>query len=203
MDGRPAAAEGEATAGTSPGVERKLSHDPSVTLEHVVESGGGDAEELRRCRELQGLLPAARPDQIVRFLRARKGNVQAAAKMLEKHLEWRAQNIVPALNPHNDEELKEELLKHKIVFFGTDMQGRKVVVLRGRLCGKHTYKDIEIARRALFQIGELMESRCEPLEKVTVLSSCVDLQQRNNDLDCESMHACMLAPPCTRLLGVF
>jgi hypothetical protein len=189
------------TSDVPPAIERKLSHDPSVTLEYVIESGGGDAEELRRSKELQSLLPTARPDQIVRFLRARKGDVHAAATMLEKHLEWRAQNIVPPLNPAEDDELKEELLKHKFVLFGRDMQGNMIIVLRGRLTGKHTYKDIEIAKRALFQLGEVMESRCEPLEKVTVLSSKRGAVRKNTDVDCESLRRTTLCLVAWQLLA--
>jgi hypothetical protein len=175
----------------SPKVQpKKLSHDPSVTLEYVVECGGGDEEELRLSKELHRRLPTARPDQVVRFLRARKGNVDIAAKMLGKHLEWRSQNLLPPVDPQKEDGLKEEILKAKICFFGTDTQGRKVVVLRGRLLGKHTYANLHIAKRALYQMGEVMESRCEPLEKVTILSSGRDTTHRNNDFDCKFLAWC-------------
>jgi hypothetical protein len=186
--------ETEATSENNPPARRcLLSHDPDVTLEDVVASGGGDADEYRRSKGVHNLVPTARPDQVVRFLRARNGNVDAAAKMLRKHLEWRAEHIDGGkVNPENDALLKDELLKNKFCFYGRDLAGHHVVILRSRLLGKHTYKDLRVAQRALIQLAEYMESILEPLEKITVIVPKTGDTMRNSDLDCE----CQLLLAC-------
>lgn len=109
-----------------------------LTLARLVEG-----EELTACLELAALLPSARPDQVVRFLRARKGNVADARTMLEGHLKWRAETLPVTC----DADVVEELEKKKYCFSGEDKDGRKVIVVRSRLMGKHTYSSMEVCEQ--------------------------------------------------------
>jgi hypothetical protein len=162
--------------------------DPSATIESLLASEHGegtkvDQDELKLCNELKAAVPAARADQVIRFLRARKGSVEKAQAMLEKHQEWRQEMKLPWSSL--DEEVTAELRKHKIVFHGKDHDGRQLVIIRGKLLGKHTYHDIDVARRAVVHIMEHFENRVEPLGKATIIFSKIDAGSKNIDTDCE------------------
>jgi hypothetical protein len=171
------------------------SHDPSVQLKDVCI----DATELALCNQLRarvadagaragegtgaGALPASRPDQLVRFLRARDGDVDKACEMLSKHLAFRAK--LPLLRG----EVQEELRKNKIVLYGKCREGRHVVVVRTRLMGKHTYDDLDTCQVALVLLAEYLESILAPTEKITVIFSRKESQRANLDLDWVKMCA--------------
>jgi hypothetical protein len=175
--------------------------DPSNTVESLLASEHGpnttvDQEELSRCLDLHAQVPAARPDHIIRFLRARDGNIEKAKAMLDKHLAWRTEMQLP-FDPESDTKLKEELLKNKIVLHGKDNDGHQLVIIRGHLLGKHTYDDIEVARRAVIHLMEYFESNIEPLAKATVFFSKIDTSSKNNDTDCKLGYMCCRTGPCT------
>lgn len=159
------------------------SHDPSVQLKDVCV----DAVELAMCNTLRarvadagagaGAVPAPRPDQLVRFLRARDGDVDKACEMLSKHLAFRAK--LPLLRC----EVQEELRKNKVVLYGKCREGRHLVVVRTRLMGKHTYDDLDTCRVALVLLAEYLESILAPTEKITVMFSRKESTRANVDLD--------------------
>ncbi len=159
------------------------SHDPAVRLADVCL----DAAELALCEQLRARVSAGsvtpRPDQLVRFLRARDGDVDRACEMLSKHLAFRAK--LPLLT----NEVQEELRKNKIVFYGKCCEGRHLAVVRTRLMGKHTYDSLETCQVALVLLAEYLESQLGPTEKISVIFSRKDSERKNVDLDWVKMCA--------------
>lgn len=147
-------------------------------------AGGGleslvQGEELDMCRKFYERVPDARPDQIVRFLRAREGDLDNAEQFLKTHLSWRKTNLPVEITP----EVRTELEKLKYAVYGRDKDGRVVVVVRVRLMGKHTYDDLSNVEKACIVFAEYLEHVLDPLGQLTVLYSRVDAGRKNFDLD--------------------
>lgn len=128
---------------------------------------GLSEEEARRASALTSRFDVEAATA-VRFLRARKGDVDAAADMLEASLAWRASAL-----PIDVDVVREEILKDKIVTLPErDKQGRLVVLIRANRLGKHTYEDLAVAEKAaVFMMEYLERSVLGPLEKLAVLFS--------------------------------
>mmetsp|Transcript_23265 Transcript_23265/g.37038 ORF Transcript_23265/g.37038 Transcript_23265/m.37038 type:complete len:236 (-) Transcript_23265:20-727(-) len=109
----------------------------------------------------------------------RNGKVDDAEKMLNNHLEWRAKTFPLAVT----EDVKKEMERTKYAFYHHDKEGRRVVVCRLKLMGKHTYTDLKHVEDALVYLAEYMESILDPLEKITVIFSRIDAARENSDLD--------------------
>ena len=137
---------------------------------------GLDATEQAAATALVQALPdVATPSRAVRFLRARKGDADAATDFLTEHLAWRAANLPIAI-----EDARPELARLKYTPLvcrtadGRTPDGRYVLCIRSRLMGKHSYESIEDAAKAIIWIFEFLERHVlAPLEKVTVLMSRV------------------------------
>jgi len=84
--------------------------DPNLKLEDIL-----NGEELEKAKDLHTRVPNARVSQIVRFLRARDGNVQVAEEFLKAHLEWRKK-----IFPLPMDLVKKEVKKNKYVLYCKD-----------------------------------------------------------------------------------
>ena len=147
-----------------------------LTLEDLLPRLADD-EEREKAKQLQELCPDARPDQVVRFLRARDGDVKSAMEFLEEHLKWRKDTL-----PVDPQIVKEEIMKMKQVHVGRDKDGHPLFVLRGRLMGAHTYEDMENVKLSLAYIAEYVEHHVlGPLEMGTVLFSRLNATEKNFD----------------------
>ena len=83
-------------------------------------------------REMIAKFPDTSVNDIVRYLVARKGNVQAASEMLEKCNEWREKNF-----PLRRSEM-EPIYSSKVMFYhGTARDGSPVIYFRGGLYDKN------------------------------------------------------------------
>lgn len=134
----------------------------------------------------------------VRFLRARKGDVDAAAAMLEASLAWRASAL-----PIDVDTVREEIVKEKIVTLPErDKHGRVVVLIRANRLGKHTYDDLAVAEKAaVFFMEYLEKSVLGPLEKLAVVFSRLP-PNHAPDMDWTRAVATMLQANYPERLGV-
>jgi hypothetical protein len=102
-------------------------------------------EEIKKVYELCRNVPGAGHYNAIRFLRARKGDVPNAIKMLSGFMEWRARTFPLPL----DEDLKFELMKGKYWCRGRDKDGKVICCVQVNKLIRGDYKNIEVAVKAM------------------------------------------------------
>lgn len=126
----------------------------------------------------------ARDDfNLLRFLRARQFNLDAARDMFSKHLEWRKANL-----PIPYSEVHPELRKGKWFARGHDKQGRPIVVVRGRNFDP-TVRNLNTAARSLLWLVEDIFSEGKVAPGVTFATILYDRHALY--LDCVVCAVCL------------
>lgn len=124
------------------------------------------ADSAERVAQLQALFPASPLDRgrMQRFLRARGGDVQAAAAMLRADIEWRAQHQIPpplsAFAPR--------LAQRKGYFIGVAKSGMPVAVVN---IGRHSNTEPvdENIAFSIYMLELAIQAMRDGVEKVMVL----------------------------------
>ncbi len=102
-------------------------------------------EEIKNVYALNKLVPNTDHFSCLRFLRARKGNIEDAAKFLLEYMQWRERTFPVDLSA----EIIEELRRGKYYSRGRDKDGHLLSLVRVKFMPKGSYKSVEVATRAM------------------------------------------------------
>ncbi|KAF9114312.1 hypothetical protein BGX27_011213 [Mortierella sp. AM989] len=132
---------------------------------------------------------AEHPDTVVlRFLRARKWNVEKAMEMLILALEWRITMGVDEIVQESEDSIEakypgflEQLKSGKVIFRGRDRQGRPLCLLDPSFHHPHAQSQQAIEKLAIYVIetGRLMMT--PPTETISVVFNMTNFSMSNMD----------------------
>jgi len=116
----------------------------------------------------------------LRYLRARKGKVDAAIEFLKQHLEWRRSTF-----PIEYDEIKDELAKGKFVLRGLDRDGDIIIYIRACLLGPDTYTSLENHMRQVYYLLERVKAEVlkDPMDKFCIIYDRDDVDKVKSDTD--------------------
>lgn len=151
----------EASSGRSSAI-----HSNPLSDEFWCQAGTGDLDSL-----------------LLRFLRARKWDLNAAFQMLIDTLEWRKTYGVRELIQAGEAGIKKELLASgKSFFWNVDRNGRLVTVITGRLHDKSAQTLEETCKFTVYQMELGRRLLQAPAETVTVVFDMADAPMASFDL---------------------
>jgi len=103
---------------------------------------------------------------LLRFLRARKMNVEKAREMLESHLEWRSETF-----PITYSQVEKQAALAKYVLRGRDKDGDLIIYIHGHKMGPHTYNSIEEHMQSVYYLLEVVfaEIMEDPMDKFCIV----------------------------------
>lgn len=115
---------------------------------------------------------------VIRFLRAKDGNVDIVKDLVEKHIKWRKEMF-----PIEPESIRDELYKDKINVLGRDRKGHIIIWIFSRNMGPHTYNSLQDSIRSfVFGLERQEKEVLGPYEKFTVVYSQNGLTNSNIDI---------------------
>lgn len=121
------------------------------------------------------------PDSVaLRFLRARKWNVNKAVKMTTNCLQWRIEWNVRALLENGEMGIDEDVFKSgKAFLYGVDKENRPISVVRVRFHNKNTVPLFESEKFTMFlmETGRLLIK--PPIEMFTIIFDMTDFSMNN------------------------
>ncbi|KAJ1967934.1 phosphatidylinositol transfer protein csr1 [Dispira parvispora] len=131
------------------------------------------------------VVQADHPDSILlRFLRARKWNVDKALAMILTALRWRIESRVDEVITLGEEGLDLKILEKGISFLhGEDKQGRPVVVTRVKMHRKDDQTVEEMTRYLIWTIETLRMFLAPGMETVTIIFDLSDFTMANMDFN--------------------
>ncbi|KAJ1649671.1 phosphatidylinositol transfer protein csr1 [Dispira simplex] len=154
----------------------KLSLNPDSTTD-------APTETLREA--FWRVVQADHPDSILlRFLRARKWNVDKTLAMILTALRWRIESKVDEIITLGEEGLDPKILEKGISFLhGEDKQGRPVVVTRVKMHRKDDQTLEEMTRYLIWTIETLRMFLAPGMETVTIIFDLSDFTMANMDFN--------------------
>lgn len=133
--------------------------------------------------EFSFLMASEDPDSVaLRFLRARKWNVQKAVKMTTACLQWRVEWNVRALLENGEQGIDEEVFKSgKAFLYGVDKEDRPLSIVRVRFHNKNTVPLFESEKFTMFMMetGRLMIKA--PVEMCSIIFDMTEFSMQNMD----------------------
>lgn len=133
--------------------------------------------------ELFYMIGEDHPDIILlRYLRARKWNVEDALEQIVQTLEWRSKWNIQHFLRHGESMIEqEELLSGKTIYLGYDHINRPInyVSVRNHLKGQYPTESTERLTVLVMEIGRKLLH--PPVETVTVIFDLTDFSLRNMD----------------------
>jgi len=123
------------------------------------------------------------PDSVaLRFLRARKWNVNRAIKMTTACLQWRIEWNVRALLEIGEQGIDEEVFKSgKAFIFGKDKENRPISFVRVRNHNKNTVPLFESEKFTMFLLETGRLSIKPPVEMCSIVFDMTDFSMNNMD----------------------
>lgn len=120
---------------------------------------------------------------LLRFLRARKWDLNEAFSMLKDALEWRKMYGVREMMMEGEQAIKKDLLTSgKSFFWNVDAHGRLVTVITGRLHDKYAQTLEETCKFTVYQMEMGRRLMQAPSETVTVIFDMADAPMSSLDL---------------------
>jgi CRAL/TRIO domain len=117
---------------------------------------------------------------LLRFLRGRKHDVEAAGKAIVRHCKWRTDESVATIT---EEEIKKELSIGKLQVHGTDKLGRPVFYIFAQ---RHNKDDRDIVEMKKYIIYSLEKALCRTLpteEKIIIVFDLTNFSLRCMDYE--------------------
>ncbi|KAG0367821.1 hypothetical protein BGZ54_003196 [Gamsiella multidivaricata] len=132
---------------------------------------------------------AEHPDTaVLRFLRARKWNVEKAMEMLILALEWRISMGVDEVVQESEEALEakypgflEQLKTGKVIFRGHDRQGRPLCLLDPSLHNQHAQSHQAVQKLSIYVIETARMMLRPPVETISVVFDMSSFSMSNMD----------------------
>jgi len=123
------------------------------------------------------------PDSVaLRFLRARKWNVNKAVKMTTACLQWRIEWNVRALLEKGEQGIDEEVFKSgKAFIFGKDKENRPLSIVRVRYHNKNTVPLFESEKFTMFLLETGRLSIKPPVEMCSIVFDMTEFSMNNMD----------------------
>ncbi|KAI1320125.1 hypothetical protein EDD11_002097 [Mortierella claussenii] len=125
---------------------------------------------------------------VLRFLRARKWNVEKAMEMLVLALEWRITMDVDEVVQEGEEALEakypgflEQLKDGKVIFRGHDRQGRPLCLLNPSLHNQHAQSPQAVQKLSIYVIETARLMLRPPVETISVLFDMTSFSMSNMD----------------------